>query len=563
MQFHEITVDNFMAPGRATLPLPERGVTVLSGLNGAGKSRFIEAASYGVWGRTLRDSDPWREGEPGSLRLETALGEISRRITAKGTKGVLWQGEKADTPSRTQELITATCGDFDYWRRTHVFSSSDAAHFSGATDGERKRVMEMLLGLDVFDRAAKRCLDELGLANAAHSEISWKLARAQERYNVACAELLGLGDYADFQPRTAPVEPPKPEPFDPERMAQLNEERRTLQRALEERVYPQFGQAIQQALVAVQRLEHQLDLAEAGSCTRCGQNWHGAPPAELKDTVDKARTVYAKAVTDAQLVTTELNQRAAAARAGLSRNDGEQRAAQAALEAAARRHATHDAWTRENAAWEAEELARRASWEQGAAEHARRVATAEAAAAEARDEKLDLNDSHQTTNALCQELKLASQVLGLRGLRSQVLGRALEGVEHVANYWLQQLDPKAALSLRADPETGKINLALAGYGGGKYKAASTGQRRRVDAPLLLALAEVAAAGSSAGRGTLFLDELFDGLDDEGQALVARALGELGERQSVVVVTHSRTLAEQIPAAQRFEVLEGQPLRRTL
>jgi DNA repair exonuclease SbcCD ATPase subunit len=136
-----------------------------------------------------------------------------------------------------------------------------------------------------------------------------------------------------------------------------------------------------------------------------------------------------------------------------------------------------------------------------------------------------------------------------------VLGRALDGVEAVANYWLQQIAPGRALTVRAEGDAGKITIGLQGFGGGKYKAASAGERRRVDAPLLLALAEVAGHGNH--RGTLFLDEVFDALDRDGRALVCQALAELGQTQSVVVITHAEDLARAIPAVQRFEVSAGE------
>ena len=42
-----------------------------------------------------------------------------------------------------------------------MFSAQDAAHFTNATDGERKRLLEQLLGLDKFDVALTKCRLEL------------------------------------------------------------------------------------------------------------------------------------------------------------------------------------------------------------------------------------------------------------------------------------------------------------------------------------------------------------------------------------------------------------------
>ncbi len=231
--------------------------------------------------------------------------------------------------------------------------------------------------------------------------------------------------------------------------------------------------------------------------------------------------------------------------------------AQGALEAAALRHAAHDAWAREHARWKGYEELARAEWERGRQLHESKRLAAGKTVAEAKDEAEELKWSMNTGYMLRAELEAAAQVLGVKGLRGHVLGHALHGVEFVANYWLQQIAPGKALTLRSEGEQGKIVLGLQGYGGGRYGAASSGERRRVDAPLLLALAEVAGAGE---RGTLFLDEIFDALDVEGQQLVARALGELGMQQSVVVITHSEDLAKSVPADQRYGCHAGQIVR---
>lgn len=561
MLIQRIAVANFMARGTAELELPEVGVTVLTGHNGAGKSRFVEAVAYAYWGETLRGADPWIDALDGSVSVLSDQGDATRKITAKGTKSLLWNGSKADTPTRTQELIRQRVCEFDFWRRTHVFSSGEAAHFSLASDGERKRVMEALLGMEVFDRGQRAALDALGAANAALAAAKLDLSRVDGELAVAVAKRDAVGDDPPFVPGTPPAAPNRDlDELDQQRatvefdVSSLEVLRSQAAQASRAPFVDEHAETVRQAKLQLGQLEQRLALARAGQCDHCGQAWHGASADELEQQSGDAawtlsgweqaqadaRAAHDERTGQAALRWRELDQQLTALGVAL-RDLAATRASVVAKQAAVER-------------WEAEETKRRADWQaQCAARQALRV-RAQALVATLTDERDELQAAVDDAERRVEELKVVGQILGVRGLRGHVLGRALEGVEAVANYWLGRIAPGRALTVRAEGDAGKIVIGLHGYGGGKYKAASAGERRRVDAPLLLALAEVAGAGRS--RGTLFLDEVFDALDGDGRALVCQALGEIGQTQPVVVITHQEDLARNIPAVQRYEVVQG-------
>jgi DNA repair exonuclease SbcCD ATPase subunit len=561
MLIHKITVDNFMAPGRAELELPESGITVLTGHNGAGKSRFIEAVAYAFFGETLREEDPWIEGVAGEVAVLSDIGDVARRVTKGGSKTLFWNGEKADTAGRTKERIKAATPAYDFWRRTHVFSSDQAAHFSSATDGERKRIMEMLLGMEVFDRAQREALDALSAANAAVSEAATEVAKAEGRVNVARAKEQALRTaYPAFVPSAAPVAPE----CDPLLLQKIERAKQDLGLAKEKRTdaVRASAQAVHTPAAAIgdqrrvlQAIEAKLELARAGQCSECEQPWHGASVEELEQEAgDAAWKLEALEQEDRELKDV-ITRKGAEATAEWRKLDERIRQLETQLAAWERQSAAQQAVAAQRQRWEEQEARRLADWERGSKEHAAKVARAHAELLTLADELEDLRLHQTELGAKAAELQVASALLGVKGLRGHVLGRALDGVEAVANYWLGQIAPGRALTVRAEGDAGKITIGLHGFGGGKYKAASAGERRRVDAPLLLALAEVAGHGST--RGTLFLDEVFDALDRDGRALVCQALAEIGQTQSVVVVTHQEDLARAIPAVQRFEVTYGQ------
>lgn len=561
MLIHKISVSNFMARGDAELELPEAGITVLTGANGAGKSRFIEAVAYAYWGETLRGEGPWIDGEAGSVSVLSASGDVTRKVTKGGSKSVLWNGSKADTPSRTVELIKAAIPEFDFWKRTHVFSSGEAAHFSGATDGERKRIMEMLLGMEVFDRAQRACLDETGQANSEAQLAATEVAKAEGRFNVAVAKLTSHGVYPEFRVSTPPVVPEYDDQGVRTIAARADIEALQLQRteAVKRTVFlpHQTTTEFVELKAELRDAERRLKLARAGRCDECEQPYHGVTVQELEQQCGELSWKIQALEQQTQQEREASACAVAQARLEVAQLDRTIRQKQEELQALVDADAEFVRATQELARWEAEEAGRRAFWEKGKAEHEAKRSRLRAESMMLEDELADFRLELEAKQARVAELQVVAAILGVRGLRGHVLGRALDGVEAVANYWLQQIAPGRALTVRSEGDAGKILIGLHGFGGGKYKASSAGERRRVDAPLLLALAEVAGHGRA--RGTLFLDEVFDALDRDGRALVCRALGELGQTQSVVLITHSEDVAMQVKAVQRFSV-EGGSLR---
>lgn len=540
MLVRQITVENFQLPGTATLDLPETGITVLEGKNGHGKSRFIEAVAFAHWGKTLRDRDPWLEGVAGRVEVVSAKGVASRKITAKGTRGITWQDDSADTKAATLDRVQAVVGEFDFWRRTHVFRSADGARFSMLTDGEQKRLIERLLGLEVFDLANDAGARELKQLAAAHDEVRQKLADASTRLAAAEATARALTPPAPFEEEPAPV-PPASAAAESVRDDLLAKEREH-ERALSELrsvtgPRPVSRDGLSQAEVALATAQRSVARVRQGRCASCGQAFPAGALAQeeqelarIEEAAQIARQTY-----DAQW------------RAEQAAHEERELARRGQEHALTRVHAALAAWNTTQALWQAYDRARAAydaRQQRRREEHDAWVFAfqvqreqAELELAEVKDEVAELLAAVARARQAYEELAFTLEhVLHLRGLRAHVLDRALGGLEQVANYWLRRLSDKASIRLGMSPE-GRLELGVSGYGGGLYKGASDGEKRRVDAPLLLALAELAAPAHEA-RGTLFFDELFDALDQEGIELACAALDEIGERRPIVLITHS-------------------------
>jgi len=147
----------------------------------------------------------------------------------------------------------------------------------------------------------------------------------------------------------------------------------------------------------------------------------------------------------------------------------------------------------------------------------------------------------------CDVLDACEIVLGLRGVRALVTGKALSGLEALANVWLVKIADGMTIRLKSytEKKTGGISdcisLDVEGAGGGHgYKASSGGQRRRIDVAILLALSEM-----SGNRDFIALDEIFDTLDIDGIESVSNALDELAKDRCVVVISHNEDLKNRL------------------
>lgn len=540
----KLALDRFMSYEKLDLTLPKRGLVLVTGPNGAGKSSLVEAVSYACFGKTLRGTDPLATDE-GIARLERGDFHAIR------ARGYLDWGEgqdgyrMGDTVTKAQEALERVVGTWDSWRRTRVFSSADASLFSQSTDGERKRLLESVLGLERFDDALSACRSSLKSAEARLTQVTTEQDILIRRTESASRRL----EDAERQLRSLPAEVDEGEIL--KQVAILESAVRSARKdvASFREARDSRGREVGRLDALRSAAQARLERLQRGECPECGQ------------------TIKPEALRLASEVLAGAEAVAAAAREEADRLAGLDAEVAEELEALRRKLSSYEGKLREaRAVRPAREAAQRVKAEN---EEDLRLGEKEAKRLDA-----DLLDARRAVDTRVA----VEEVLGLRGVRAHVLGKALSGVEAVANRWLSRLGVPMRVSLKShtekksggvtdaislevgvDPSVADAHARLGGVTAKHgYRAASSGQRRRVDIALLLALAEVSSAARGGGPldDILFLDEVFDAVDAEGQPAVARCLGELAAEKLVVVITHSEALRAVLEPTLSLRVEDG-------
>jgi len=176
--------------------LPERGITLVTGDNGVGKSSaIVEGPATALWGKTLRGTPMWQNEEEGFINIVTNnFSATCKRKPNQSPKFSFSVGEEKSknlTTTKAREALGDLIEDWDTWRRTAVFSSQDVAHFTLATDGERKKLVESLLDLSCFDPAVRSCRDDLKKAKEDFDKVDRACDLLEENVRGLIRELEG------------------------------------------------------------------------------------------------------------------------------------------------------------------------------------------------------------------------------------------------------------------------------------------------------------------------------------------------------------------------------------
>lgn len=529
----QITLQGFSvyAGPAQTLFLPDRGIVLVTGANGSGKSSVVDAVATALWNETVRGTSGWIEGSAGRVVVAGTGLSVARTRTPSGGTKLAWDAdgysEVFESMTKAQEQLNLRIGSFEQWRRTHVLCADDGEAFTRAPDSARKVLLERLLGIEGFDNA-------YASAGRDRRDADRQASAALVKLDTAEKTLVRLETYIEQAPPTRDVMEAraKVDLLRAEYEGAIRAQHAAREAASNARAEVMSASV---ALRSAQDIVRAFTLRDLGdSCPRCFQTI----PAEHRDAV------------------------LAGDCAELARLEGiEHHKAAHAAELAAQHAPVISAEGAANArCYEIERKLIHARADLKAIEESAKVAQMKA---QWREEYFDVSDQRdeaakitETAHQEIAELSAVERLLGPNGVRSLVLADALTTLTGLTNEWLAKISTGRPLSVSIEPYAEKasggiknaVSIKVTGAGKGTYKSCSRGEQRRIDIAVLLGIAELSALVAGVEPGTMFVDEILDAIDDEGAVAVCAALREMARDRCIVIITHN----ESVKAALRPE-----------
>lgn len=594
-----VKVRDFLPFGKVEFDFSQPGLTVVEGeivgvtgcdSNGSGKSALIEAPVWALTGRCIRErykgDDVIRLGcSKTGARVEVNLVGGPRKIkviryrkdSKKGDKVILTIDGKnvsMGTNKQTDMRIEAELGlDFETFMSTVAFGArAEVRSFFFSTDSERKRIMDKLLGLEVFAKAQL-------LAKARTREITRELDDLMtEQLN------LGLKVSSDESAVKALQEEVDVDPIEladtkilvrrlADRRERQQQEVQTYQTQLDDieesfrdvlRAHDNAADAARKAEKRfqksaeemrreghtanreAQRLRAECDAMkelEGAECPTCHQDVLPITAQEISASLlgeaSDAEGLSTKAEADAIKIESEIE--------GIEWPEDPDRStvdlAQTELDVAKRmQRDTSTQWRESKVKLAALEAA-----------HARTAGQVDILLVEIEADNATLAKNltkQQDIRDRASRAEFWSQAFGNGGLKSYVIEAEMPQINKLATSYAQQLlgtgafvRLKATKALKTKDEEREEMVVEAGIPGctESYAGASKGQRHRLDLAMILAFRDVVAHRSAAAFDQLFADELFDGVDATGIDCVTEILQEVAATCPVLLVTHDARL----------------------
>lgn len=164
-----------------------------------------------------------------------------------------------------------------------------------------------------------------------------------------------------------------------------------------------------------------------------------------------------------------------------------------------------------------------------------------------------------------QQLSDTVEIYSDRGVVSQVLDLVMPFINQQANYYLSQLTDNSIV-IDINPQTKskngniseKLDINITNLNGGdEYELNSTGEKKRIDLAISLALQDYVMSKEATQTNLIGYDEIFDGLDGIG---TQRVMGLLKDRvknvASVFVISHNTELQELFEHSIKVTKIKG-------
>lgn len=205
MEFLELEINNFLSINKETLSLENRGVLLITGENGAGKSSLTsKAISWALFGQTVRgvkgDAVVHVANASGTSSVKVKFrvgGKVHTVLRSRNPTSLELDGQRFRVPAETQRAIEQLVGrDLDSFMAADYFGQDRPLDFLAMTPTAQMETMEAILRLSRLDHvvavAKEKAAEERANVEAGSTalesnrgrvaEIERQVGHAAERY---------------------------------------------------------------------------------------------------------------------------------------------------------------------------------------------------------------------------------------------------------------------------------------------------------------------------------------------------------------------------------------------
>ena len=613
-QISEVRYQNFGPFEDVIFDFSQPGLTVIDGAiegsfgcdsNGAGKSFLFDGVAWALFGRCLRERytgddirrHTWSDaadrnvvgaGESTCVTVTLQAGDDTVSVARyrkhpryKDHVRLYVNGQdcsRGTTPETTKAIVLTIGMDFNAFCNSVAFAArEDIKSFlsEGASDGERKKVLDKILGLELYGAAQKVARGKLAEATAELQEFDHQraitLTRITEKQELL-ADLQTPDDAADLELRIARLrvslrQQAKSKVALDAQITRCKQEQQDEQKKLHkrEKVYEKARENYRklrreaqahvdeakaksnQASGESRVLRRDAEAVEAVAGTECPTCKKMLSKVEgkkivrkLTDDADQQSSAATRHEDDALIMQVAVDELEAPERPSHSIEWGtlSTEIAMARLRRAEIKSAIE---ARENLLGEMQ-----AQQAQSTGQRTTLKKAIKAAQQELRD--ADAEVVGKRTHA--EMLEFWVEGFGNQGLKSFLIEAETPRINKSATRIAQRLlGPGARIQLHATRQlktrkTTKEQLTIDAIIPGmtnNYAGASRAQKKRLDLALVLAFREVVASRAVNGFRQLFADEIFDGMDESGVEAAGDLLRELAQECPVAVISHHPTI----------------------
>ena len=537
MKLKQITYKNFMSIGNnpITVYFDKAQTTIIGGMNGSGKSSTLEAITYALTGKTLKKTTlPRIINKFNKKNLLVTLDFESNGNdyqVVRGMKPAIFEiyrnGTKLEQDAATKDLQSKlefiTGVDYNSLTQMIVLNLERFKPFMEMTSQERRTIVEDILNISVFGEMVKLQKNVIKDLQNSASDVKYSI----DKCNGQISSIQLIIDNANKSNATylAELEQKIQNCFDTieNYVAEKNnivvddvtETHLILKDANSKRV--SATAELHVLMNEVKTIEKSIKFFENGNCPTCEQNLPNSTDMYKKFIHDKECVIgksekYVAEIEECNIIIDECNKVI---------NDNTKQLGLIAIQ------------ERNIAIKEKEVNTLMAEYEKQSQKKDDDTKSMQENIESLKMQIVDYENDFNNLNKEIEKNKIALDILGDSGVKLTIIKDYIDFINYRVNDYLNGMEFFINITL---DESFNESFSSPSKEGMIYADLSTGQKRRVNLAIWLALIEVSAIKNSVTSNVLFLDEILENMDSLGIELFIKLIKDKMPNKNVFIIT---------------------------